>query len=160
MANSSSSSKYFISHGQTQDWITATASAIVNSASYRDLNTSPLRYNDIYMKVPSARSGLAPAKCNGIKSTVQTDRWGTTDEWTFISIVPGGCVSQPGDSGSAIMDSDCKVAAMMWGGDLYAVGDLTFATPIGKVVEDIEHHKRWQKGSFRWKCHSMKMKDT
>ena len=72
----------------------------------------PLKPGDLHLEPSSAGSRFQLSICNGVRSTLHDDLCGITREWTFISPFPGGKVTEPGDSGSAILDKDCIVAAM------------------------------------------------
>ena len=60
-------------------------------------------------------------------------------------------MSAPGDSGSIIVDRDFRPIAMLWGGNehnfAYGPQGVTYASPLFKVMRDIEERNGWTKGS-------------
>ena len=133
------------------DWIKKSAVKFSGSPVYGKFSGKPLKPGDPYLKPPSATSRFQLGICNDVRSTLHDGPCGITREWTFISPFPGGKVTEPGDSGSAILDKDYNVAAMAWGGNQYPLdGDLTFGTPFGAVIEDIERRMGWEPASCVW----------
>jgi hypothetical protein len=132
-------------------WIKKSVIEFSRSPVFGKFSGKPLKVGDLYWKPPSARSEFQLGVCNDVRSTLQNGPCGLTREWTLISPFPYRKITKPGDSGSAILDKDYNVAAMVWGGDEYPLyGDLTFATPFGAVIEDIERRMGWEPGSCVW----------
>jgi hypothetical protein len=134
-----------------EDWLKKSIKEFSKSPVFGRISSKPLKPGGPYLKPPSARSRFQLGICNDVRSTLHNGASGLTREWTFISPFPGGKITTPGDSGSAILDEDYNVAAKVWGGDQYALdGDLTFATPFCAVIEDIERRMGWESGSCVW----------
>jgi hypothetical protein len=73
-----------------------------------------------------------------------------TQEWSFITPCVRDQVSEPGDSGSVILDDQYRPAAMLWAGNGVVNGvlpDVTYATPLLAVLRDIETRLGWETGS-------------
>lgn len=85
----------------------------------------------------------------------------------FVGRQHGGRVSGGGDSGALIYDIDIDTTdadkhtaalipmAMIWGGNHHGTiisgfRDVTYATPIGAVLKDIECEMGWDEGSLRF----------
>jgi hypothetical protein len=65
-------------------------------------------------------------------------------------------MSAGGDSGSIIVDKEFQPVALLWGGDDYEFAhgpkNVTYGSPLSKVIEDIEKCMRWTKGSVSIVC--------
>ncbi|KAF4612469.1 hypothetical protein G7Y89_g15608 [Cudoniella acicularis] len=80
-------------------------------------------------------------------------------EWTFLAeqlkkdnfIPEDRVMSALSNSGSLILNKSFEPIAMIWGGEPYTYAhglkDATYASPIGKVLRDIEERMNWEKGS-------------
>ena len=89
---------------------------------------------------------------NAIRSTQKSKSSDSaTREWCLVSLDPTGFMSAKGDSGSIILDRDFRPVAMLWGGDThgFAAGprDVTYASPLTKILRDIERCLQWGEGS-------------
>ena len=87
---------------------------------------------------------------NAIRST-QKIMGIQTREWCFISLFPNGAMSAGGDSGSILLDREFRPIAQLWGGGLHAFAhgpqDVTYASPLSRVLRDIEKRIGWAEGS-------------
>jgi hypothetical protein len=60
-------------------------------------------------------------------------------------------MSDSGDSGSIILDNDFTPVALIWGKgvdeDIFGPDHVTFASPLSKVMRDMEKCIGWEEGS-------------
>ncbi|KAF7945769.1 uncharacterized protein EAE97_004807 [Botrytis byssoidea] len=123
--------------------------------------------NKFYFKAPSRTLGWLACEMNGIRSIHHENGHGCSEECVFVGAMNGEAVSGGGDSGSLIYDIDIDTTdadkptaalipmAMIWGGNdggsiISGFGDVTYATPIGAVLKDIECEMGWDEGSLEF----------
>lgn len=120
---------------------------------FKPVRDDDLRPNELVFK-PRSRTtkDWAAGTFNAIRSTQKRKGIdGVTKEWCLIALDPERAMSAKGDSGSVIVDGDLRPVALLWGGDEhdFAMGpkDVTYASPLSKVMRDIEECLQWTKGS-------------
>ncbi|RDW58683.1 hypothetical protein BP6252_13159 [Coleophoma cylindrospora] len=95
-------------------------------------------------------------------STLCDGDFGLTREWAFRPVLRADGsrpLSQRGDSGSSILNSDFAVEGMIWGGDTSAANiEVTYATPISVVIRHVEERIDWVMGSLQWLTSAMDLK--
>lgn len=133
---------------------------------YTSQCASTISENTIYFKAPSRTSDWKACSLNSIKSIHHSPEYGTSHEYIFVSREYSDEVSKAGDSGALIYKiSDVSTSgtavlipmAMIWGGIrgtkekvVEPFNDVTFATPVDVLLEDIESEMGWEKGSVEF----------
>ncbi|KAM0151269.1 hypothetical protein ACHAPG_008323 [Botrytis cinerea] len=129
--------------------------------------SSVLCTNKVYFKAPSPTLDWLACEMNCFKSIHHREGHGISEECVFVGRQHGGRVSGGGDSGALIYDIDIDTTdadkhtaalipmAMIWGGNHHGTTisgsrDVTYATPIGAVLKDIECEMGWDEGSLRF----------
>ncbi len=98
-----------------------------------------------YVKLSGARTDTRVAMYSNTVSTLHYGPCGLTTEHAFGHVPGAKGLSEPGDSGSAILSANNMIVAMLWGGGKFATrGDLTYATPIQMVLRDVEEKMGWE----------------
>lgn len=104
---------------------------------------------------------------NGVRSIHHRKGHEVSEEYVFVGEDHGGAISGGGDSGALIYDIDIDTTnaeeptaalmpmAMIWAGNSHGTivsgfKDLTYATPIGAVLKDIECEMGWDEGSLKF----------
>ncbi|TEY62571.1 hypothetical protein BOTCAL_0160g00160 [Botryotinia calthae] len=130
-------------------------------------SSSILCTNKVYFKAPSRTLGWLACEMNCIKNIHHQKGHGTSEECVFVGKKHGGEVSGGGDSGALIYDIGIDATdtenhtaalipmAMIWGGNHHGTiisgfEDVTYATPIGEVLKDIECEMGWDEGSLKF----------
>ncbi|KAK6598863.1 hypothetical protein H4I96_08067 [Botrytis cinerea] len=111
--------------------------------------SSVLCTNKVYFKAPSRTLDWLACEMNCFKSIHHREGHGISEECVFVGRQHGGR-----------MDADKHTAAlipmaMIWGGNHHGTTisgfrDVTYATPIGAVLKDIECEMGWDEGSLRF----------
>ncbi|KAF5872381.1 uncharacterized protein Bfra_005740ca [Botrytis fragariae] len=135
-------------------------------------SSSALGTNKFYFKAPSRTLGWLACELNSIRNIHHENGHGESEECVFVGALHGGAASGGGDSGGGdsgalIYDIDIDTTnserhaaalipmAMIWGGNHHGsvvsgFGDVTYATPIGAVLKDIESEMGWDEGSLKF----------
>ncbi|KAJ8058476.1 hypothetical protein OCU04_012664 [Sclerotinia nivalis] len=122
----------------------------------------------VYFKSSTRTSDCKACTMSCIKSIVYKEDHGPSHEHVFVGRRFEDKVSEGGDSGALIYDIDIipgpgnalNTAALLpmaiiWGGGssggiVTGFRDVTFATPVGAVLKDIERYMGWEEGSLRF----------
>ncbi|KAJ8059443.1 hypothetical protein OCU04_011107 [Sclerotinia nivalis] len=122
----------------------------------------------VYFKSPSRTSNWRACQMSCIKSVVYKDGHSPSNEHVFVGRGVQDHVSYKDDSGALIYDIDIIPGpngarntaallplALIWSGDgsgdiVSGFEDVTFATPVGAVLKDIESYMGWEEGSLRF----------
>ncbi|TGO56321.1 hypothetical protein BCON_0079g00150 [Botryotinia convoluta] len=121
--------------------------------------SSALSTNRIYFKAPSRTLGWMACEMNDIRNIHHRNGHEVSEECVFVGEDHGGAISGGGDSGALIYDIDVDTTnaeeptaalmpmAMIWAGNHHGTivsgfRDVTYATPIGAVLKDIEYTDR------------------
>jgi hypothetical protein len=118
---------------------------------FKPLRDSGLKPNDLVFKPRSRTTNTwTGGRFNAIRST-QKHGGIVTREWCLIALPPREAMSSGGDSGSIIVDKEFQPIAVLWGGEKHGFAhgpkDVTYASPLSKVLRDIEKCMRWTEGS-------------
>lgn len=116
----------------------------VDTANLKRINTSTA-YSHLRFFKKGARTGLTDGVYNLIEPVVKIEIPGgktrTTSEHCIIGRASApGPFSKNGDSGSWIMDEECRLVGLLWGGS----NSVAYFTPIGLVLADIEARIGWR----------------
>ncbi|KAF7920403.1 hypothetical protein BELL_1601g00020 [Botrytis elliptica] len=126
---------------------------------YLNPSISTLSENSIYFKAPSRTSDWKACVINSIKS-IKHSKYQTSDEYAFVG--KGlKAISAKGDSGALIYEISAGTPAlipmaMVWGGNVMGTVivegflDVTYATPMDVLLEDIENEMEWDRGSLEF----------
>ncbi|THV44847.1 hypothetical protein BGAL_0568g00020 [Botrytis galanthina] len=130
-------------------------------------SSSALFTDRIYFKAPSRTLGWMACEMNGVRSIHHRKGHEVSEEYVFVGEDHGGAISGGGDSGALIYDIDIDTTnaeeptaalmpmAMIWAGNNHGTivsgfKDVTYATPIGAVLKDIECEMGWDEGSLKF----------
>ncbi|PVH71978.1 hypothetical protein DL98DRAFT_86899 [Cadophora sp. DSE1049] len=116
-------------------------------------NSDTPTFDTPYIKLQGARSEIRIAKCSSTVSTLYDGSCGLTTEYAFGPAVKSANptpLTLDGDSGSVIMSDQNLIEAVVWGGNKHATfGDLTYATSVVPLLEDIRQRMGWDIGSIQ-----------
>ncbi|KAF7947607.1 hypothetical protein EAE96_008689 [Botrytis aclada] len=166
-----------IKRKQVDDWSSGQYQAFITKCQKLDnltrfdvknpSSSSALFTNRIYFKAPSRTLGWMACEMNGIKNIHHGNGHGVSEECVFVGKDSREAISDGGDSGALIYDIDVDTTkaeeptaalvpmAMIWAGNNHGTiisgfKDVTYATPIGEVLKDIEREMEWVKGSLKF----------
>ncbi|TGO67792.1 hypothetical protein BELL_0869g00040 [Botrytis elliptica] len=166
-----------IKRKQADDWSSSQYEAFIAKCQTLEKSTrfdiknpsssSALFTNRIYFKAPSRTLGWKACEMNGIRNINHRNGHGVSEECVFVGEGYQGAISDGGDSGALIYDIDVDTTnveeptaalmpmAMIWAGNNYGTivsgfQDVTYATPIGAVLKDIECEMGWDEGSLKF----------
>lgn len=77
---------------------------------------------------------------------LDADYFRLTREWCVLAL-NGKELSQPGDSGSVLLDEKFQPVGMIWGGRVVGPQDITYVSTLESVFRDVEQTLGWKEGS-------------